>query len=209
MNLRSARHTPRFRRLSALGAVTILVLAACGDDDEDDAAAPAATAEDTAAAAATEAPAATDAAAATDAPSTTASDRGGYGAVDTEAPAAAATASGVLLADTSLGQVLTADDGMTVYIFLPDNAGDPTCVADCAKAWPPLLVGDGATPTAGDGVDSAMLGTAANPEGGTQVTYNGWPLYYYAADSAAGDTNGQGVGDVWYVIGADGEPISE
>ncbi len=206
MNLRSARHTPRFRRLSALGAVTILVLAACGDDDEDDAATPTATAEDTAAAA-TDAPAATDPAAATDAPSTTSSDRGGYGAVDTEAPAA--TASGVLLADTSLGQVLTADDGMTVYIFLPDNAGDPTCVAECAEAWPPLLVGDGATPTAGDGVDSAMLGTAANPEGGTQVTYNGWPLYYYAADNAAGDTNGQGVGEVWYVIGADGEPISE
>jgi predicted lipoprotein with Yx(FWY)xxD motif len=200
MNLRSARHTPRLRRLPALAAVTILVLAACGDDDEDDAAAPPATAEDTA----------------TDAPTTTAADRGGYGAVDTEAPsatdagtAAGATASGVLLADTSLGQVLTADDGMTVYIFLRDNAGAPTCVADCAKTWPPLLVDDGATPTAGDGVDSAMLGTAANPEGGTQATYNGWPLYYYAADSAPGDTNGQGVGDVWYVIGADGEPISE
>jgi len=203
MNLRSARHTPRLRRLPALAAVTILVLAACGDDDEDDAAAPAATADDTAAAA-------------TDAPTTTAADRGGYGAVDTEAPsatdagtAAGATASGVLLADTSLGQVLTADDGMTVYMFLPDNAGDPTCVGDCAKTWPPLLVDDGATPTAGEGVDSAMLGTAANPEGGTQVTYNGWPLYYYAADNAPGDTNGQDVGDVWYVIGADGEPIDE
>jgi predicted lipoprotein with Yx(FWY)xxD motif len=37
--------------------------------------------------------------------------------------------------------------------------------------------------------------------------YGGWPLYYFASDSAPGDTNGQGVGDVWYVIGADGEFI--
>jgi predicted lipoprotein with Yx(FWY)xxD motif len=197
--LRSACHHSPGRRLAALGAASILVLAACGDDDEDDAAdVPAAT---DAPAAATDAPAA-----ATDAPTTTESaGRGDYAVADTNAPAA--TAAGVMLADTSLGQVVAADDGMTVYLFLPDAAGAPTCVADCAKAWPPLLVDDGATPAAGDGIDAALLGTAENPEGGTQVTYNGWPLYYYAADGAAGDTNGQGVGEVWYVLGADGLPI--
>jgi len=34
-----------------------------------------------------------------------------------------------------------------------------------------------------------------------------WPLYRYAGDAAAGDTNGQGTGSVWYVVGADGQPI--
>jgi predicted lipoprotein with Yx(FWY)xxD motif len=36
---------------------------------------------------------------------------------------------------------------------------------------------------------------------------NGWPLYFFANDAAPGDTNGQGVGDNWFVVGTDGEPI--
>ena len=54
---------------------------------------------------------------------------------------------------------------------------------------------------------TALLGTAAHPEGGTQVTYGGWPLYYFSGDSAPGDVNGQGQGDVWYVIDATGAPV--
>ena len=41
------------------------------------------------------------------------------------------------------------------------------------------------------------------------MTYNDWPLYYFAQDSAPGDVNGQGVGDVWYLLSPDGEPIEE
>jgi predicted lipoprotein with Yx(FWY)xxD motif len=40
------------------------------------------------------------------------------------------------------------------------------------------------------------------------ITYNNWPLYHFAGDSAPGDTNGQGLNDVWFVVGADGEPIT-
>ena len=72
-----------------------------------------------------------------------------------------------------------------------------------AKAWPPLT----GEASAGDGVDAGLIGTAEHPESGTQVTYNGWPLYYFAGDSAPGDTNGQGQGGVWYVIDATGNPI--
>ena len=46
-----------------------------------------------------------------------------------------------------------------------------------------------------------------HPGVGTQVTYNDWPLYYYAADSAPGDTNGEGSGGVWYVVDPTGNPI--
>ena len=99
-----------------------------------------------------------------------------------------------MLADTGLGTGLVAANGMTLYMFMPDAQGDPTCTADCAQAWPPLTVDDGAEVTAGDGVDAALLGTATHPEAGTQVTYNGWPLYYFSGDSAPGDTNGQGSG---------------
>ena len=63
-------------------------------------------------------------------------------------------------------------------------------------------------PKAGDGADAAMLGTTARTDGTTQVTYNGWPLYYYIKDQKAGDTTGQGVGDVWYVLSAKGDMVT-
>ena len=58
-----------------------------------------------------------------------------------------------------------------------------------------------------DGVDEALLGTASRTDGSSQVTYNGWPLYYFAADSAPGDINGQGVNDVWWVVDPSGDAI--
>ena len=194
MNVTHRQHTSSKRLFAAAAAVT-LVLAACGDDDDD--AADEATAEATA-----EAPAATDATT-----GTTASDRAGYGddPVATEAPAGGEGV--VALTDTGLGQIVADAGGMSLYMFMPDNAGAPTCTADCASAWPPLTVADGASVTGGEGIDAAMLGTATHPEAGTQVTYNGWPLYYFANDAAPGDTNGNGQGGVWYVIDAAGNPI--
>ena len=190
-------------RVFALAAVAAITLAACGDDDDDDAA-PAATDAAPAAAATTAAPA--------EAPATTANDRGLYGS-DSGATATTAAASGgegvVQVADSGLGQILVADNGMTLYMFMPDAQGDPTCTAACAQAWPPLTVEDGATASGGEGVDAGLLSTATHSEAGTQVTYNGWPLYYYAADSAPGDTNGQGSGGVWYVLDPTGNPISD
>jgi len=180
-------------RLATVLAVTTLALAACGDDDEE-------SSSTTAAAGATEtvAPAATEP-----------SDRAGYGDTPAATTAAAPSgdAAGLLLADTGLGQVVTAANGMTVYMFMPDNMGAPTCTADCAQAWPPVLVDDGVEATAGEGLDPALLATATHPEGGTQVTYGGWPVYYFSGDSAPGDTNGHGQGDVWYAIDAAGAPI--
>ena len=58
---------------------------------------------------------------------------------------------------------------------------------------------------AGDGVDAALLGTTTRKDGTMQVTYNGWPLYYYVKDPKPGDVTGQDVGEVWYVLSAKGE----
>ena len=60
---------------------------------------------------------------------------------------------------------------------------------------------------AGDGVDGSLLGTTERDDGTTQVTYDGQPLYVFASDAAPGDTNGQGVGEVWFVVGPDGKTI--
>jgi predicted lipoprotein with Yx(FWY)xxD motif len=121
-------------------------------------------------------------------------------------PAAAGEVT-VLVGDSDLGQVLTAADGKTVYLFVPDAQGAPTCTGSCVQTWPPLIVDDRSEVTAGEGVDASLLGTVEHPAAGTQVTYNRWPLYHFAGDSAPGDTSGQGQGGVWYVIDPTGNAI--
>jgi predicted lipoprotein with Yx(FWY)xxD motif len=107
----------------------------------------------------------------------------------------------------TFGPVLTDAEGRSLYLFTNDtqNSGASSCTGDCLVNWPPLLT-DG-DPVAGEGLDEALLGTISLPDGTTQVTYNGWPLYYYAEDTAPGDTNGQAVGDVWFLVTAAGEAV--
>jgi predicted lipoprotein with Yx(FWY)xxD motif len=105
------------------------------------------------------------------------------------------------VADTTLAAYLTGDDGRTLYINTNDNAGTSTCTGDCAASWPPFTLGAGETVAGGAGV-TGTFGTSTRDDGSTQVTYNGAPLYYFVADTAAGTTNGQGVGGVWFVAPA-------
>ena len=110
----------------------------------------------------------------------------------------------VVVADSDLGEILTDADGLTIYFFANDTEGVSNCEGDCLANWPPVEV-DG-EPSAGDGVD-AELGTFERADGAVQLTVNGFPAYYFAGDSTAGDVNGQGVGGVWFVFGGGGEPI--
>ena len=124
----------------------------------------------------------------------------------TEAPAttqAPESRASVTVSSSGLGDIVTDGEGMTLYLFVPDGQGDSVCYDECAAAWPPL-VGD---VSAGAGVEDSLLGSTERTDGSRQVTYNGWPLYYFASDSAPGDTTGQGLNDVWYVLDAAGEGI--
>jgi predicted lipoprotein with Yx(FWY)xxD motif len=107
------------------------------------------------------------------------------------------------LASSDLGDIIVDDAGNTLYLFVPDAQGASTCYDDCEANWP--VVGE--VTDVGDGVDAALLATSERTNGDVQATYNGWPLYYFANDAAPGDTNGQGVGDVWYVVDASGNAI--
>ena len=82
----------------------------------------------------------------------------------------------------------------------------PPATGNCATNWPPLLTNG--TPVAGTGVDASKFGTTTRADGTTQVTYNGWPLYYYAKDQQPGDTNGDGVGNVWYLVSPTGDKVA-
>jgi predicted lipoprotein with Yx(FWY)xxD motif len=111
------------------------------------------------------------------------------------APAAtpAAPSSTVMAKTIGSQTVLVAgSNGMTVYTFTNDTAGDgkSACSGGCLTKWPALTVDAGATPTKGDGV-SGTLGTITRADNGAlQVTYNGLPLYFYQGDKAPGDTSG-------------------
>jgi predicted lipoprotein with Yx(FWY)xxD motif len=126
----------------------------------------------------------------------------GEAAMDAPNPAAASVA----VDRTDLGDVLVDAEGMTLYLFTNDTDGASVCEDDCAAAWPPLIV-EG-EPVAGEGIDVSLLGTTERRDGGTQVTYGGWPLYRWAQDERPGDTTGQGVQDVWFVVGPDGGAIT-
>jgi predicted lipoprotein with Yx(FWY)xxD motif len=110
-------------------------------------------------------------------------------------------------ADTGLGTILVDGKGMTLYMFTKDaqNSNKSACTGQCLVAWPPLY----GKPTAGKGADDSKLGSFALPDGTLQASYNGWPLYYWKDDAKAGDTLGQKVGGVWFVLGKDGEPIKK
>ena len=121
---------------------------------------------------------------------------------------AAAAGVGLMTASSSLGDIVTDSEGMTVYMFDSDTqgSGTSTCSGGCLSAWPPVPAGTGAPELTGVTGDVATI-TAT--DGSQQLTLNGWPLYYYASDAAAGDVNGQGSGGVWWVLDATGTPIGK
>jgi predicted lipoprotein with Yx(FWY)xxD motif len=108
--------------------------------------------------------------------------------------------------DATYGAILTDAQGHTLYQFDQDHGTTSSCTASCASTWPALTVTGSAT--AGTGVDASLLGTAKQPNGTTQVTYNGHLLYAFSGDTAAGQTNGEGIGGIWFIMGADGNKIT-
>jgi predicted lipoprotein with Yx(FWY)xxD motif len=102
-------------------------------------------------------------------------------------------------ADATLGQYATAYNGMTVYTYDGDGNGVSNCTGSCADTWPPYTVSSAASIESSADI-SGTLGTITRTDGSTQVTYNGKPVYFYKNDTAKGDTKGQGVGGVWFVI---------
>ena len=113
----------------------------------------------------------------------------------------------LIVRTTRFGKMLFAGNGRALYAFTRDTRNGPSrCYGDCAAAWPVYFVTS--TLKAGAGVQQSLLGTVKRRDGRRQVTYNGWPLYRFSSDLVPGDTNGQGVGDVWFVIDPTGAPIS-
>jgi predicted lipoprotein with Yx(FWY)xxD motif len=175
--------TPQPRVRAALASLVLLgSLAACGDGDTSNGAASPTTTSPTASAT----PSATGTSAS---PSATESDAGQI----------------VQAAESDLGTILVDGRGMTLYLFTADTRGSgaSTCEGQCLALWPPLL----GPAEDGPGIEDDLLGTITRSDGRMQATYDGWPLYYWARDTAPGQTTGQGVNGVWWVVSPEGEAI--
>jgi predicted lipoprotein with Yx(FWY)xxD motif len=137
---------------------------------------------------------------------------GGAGAT-AASPAPPKTASGqaatVGLANTGIGPVLINSEGRTLYLFKADQGTKSACTGECAGFWPPLIANG--KPSGGTGLNASLIGTTMRPEGSTQVTYKGHPLYLFSQDRKAGETNGQGVtkfGAAWFALNSAGNQAS-
>lgn len=104
-----------------------------------------------------------------------------------------------------LGPIITDKDGMTLYRFDKDTANPPksNCEGDCAVKWPPVIVPQGAAFQL-NGVDQANVGTVRRADGSMQLTVGGWAMYRFSGDAKSCDTNGQGLGGVWWATKANG-----
>ena len=110
------------------------------------------------------------------------------------------------VANAQFGTVLVAANGKTLYRYTLDSKGVNRCTSNaaCAKYWPQLLVKAGVKPAAGSGVNASLLGTIKAAHGMRQITYAGYPLYFFAGDKAAGQVNGQAFEKQWYVVNTKG-----
>ncbi len=114
------------------------------------------------------------------------------------------------LRGTSLGKVVAAHNGFTLYVFTHDRRNRDTCVkiSGCTGTWPVLKTSG--RPRLGRGLKSSLLGTITLPHGVKQVSYAGHPLYLYSGDTGPGQTDYVGTpefGGTWYAINAAGKVV--
>jgi len=137
------------------------------------------------------------------------SSRGGaYGEGGSSASSGSTTAAVSVAGVPKGGMVLVDSKGFTLYYFEKDKGGKSACYGACAKVWPPLT----GTPQGKGGAMASKFGTTKRSDGTVQVTYAGWPLYTYTADTKPGEANGIDVksfGATWYPLHPNGEKAGE
>jgi predicted lipoprotein with Yx(FWY)xxD motif len=138
-------------------------------------------------------------------------DNGGGTTAASESPNTASSQAATIDAhgEGNLGTVLVDSQGLTIYLFEKDSGTKSSCFGGCASAWPPVRASG--KPTVGSGLNASLVDTTPRSDGQAQVTYNGHPLYLFAGDQSAGQTNGQGLtefGGSWFALSSAGDPVT-
>ena len=138
------------------------------------------------------------------------------GSNDNTATAASSGAGGdtVGVATISGTQVLVDASGNALYSPAQEMNGKISCTGSCESIWMPLTVSGSAKPTASADV-TGTVGTVKRPDGTTQVTVAGAPLYTFAEDGGPGKVTGDGFQDqfngksfTWHVVSLGGSGSS-
>ena len=113
---------------------------------------------------------------------------------------------------SGVGAVLVTSSGMTIYTpkTPAEVNGNIKCTGSCLSFWFPVTTSSVNLPSSGL---PGKLGTIQLPDGTTQLTYNGRPLYTFRLDTAAGQAHGNNYTDsfngttfTWQVVTASGKP---
>jgi predicted lipoprotein with Yx(FWY)xxD motif len=135
---------------------------------------------------------------------------GGAGVTSLSSPPTTDSSLTLTLQHSPVGPILATGGGDTLYDFVPDTSTHSACLNDgCVFQWPPLIK-NGAV-RVGKGVDPNLVGTLRRPDGSTQLSYGGHPLYLYNGDVSPGVVMGQAIdqdGGPWYVLDARGNQIT-
>jgi predicted lipoprotein with Yx(FWY)xxD motif len=107
---------------------------------------------------------------------------------------------------SGIGTVLANSAGLTLYHNTRETGSTIVCTGGCVSVWPPVLV-TGSLPQ-DTGMIKGTFGTIMRPDGSTQLTINGMPLYTYSGDSGSGQASGQGIQGVWFAVTASGTSTS-
>jgi predicted lipoprotein with Yx(FWY)xxD motif len=131
-------------------------------------------------------------------------------AAGTQATSSASSNAAVVTtaSNSSLGTVLVNSQGMTLYHLGGEQNGKFICTSSaCVGVWHPLTAPSSGAPSG----EVGSLGTVKRPDGTTQVTYKGLPLYTFTGDRQPGEAKGQGIKDVgtWSVLATSGAPASK
>jgi len=133
----------------------------------------------------------------------------GGGGAATAAATAPVAGPAVATRSGPAGDYLTDSSGRTLYLFAADTGSASTCTGACAQEWPPYTADR--KPAVAGAATADRVGTSARPGGTRQVTYAGHPLYYFAGDTSAGLTGGQGLNDFgarWSMVHPDGSAVT-
>jgi len=100
---------------------------------------------------------------------------------------------------SGIGFYLVNGSGMTLYYRTTDiqSNGTSTCTGSCVQVWPVFYVENLTLPP---GLNASSFNVVTRADGKQQLTYDGWPLYFFSGDHKPGDVNGQGIGGIWFAV---------
>jgi predicted lipoprotein with Yx(FWY)xxD motif len=89
--------------------------------------------------------------------------------------------------------------GFTLYYFANDAPGNgvSNCIGACAKIWLPFYA---EKLTFANDLNAKDFTSQYRSDDKMQISYKGWPLYFYSKDKEPNDVYGQGVNNVWFVV---------